>query len=87
MSSFGNKILLAIAPRFAAWVMSLLHALMKTDVVDEENIRQFWNKNEHVIISSWHDQLFMMVKVESLFTIVHTNEELRSLVAPRYTEA
>jgi anti-anti-sigma factor len=32
-------------------------------------------------------QLFMMVNVESLFTIVHTNEELRSLVASRDPEA
>jgi anti-anti-sigma factor len=32
-------------------------------------------------------QLFMMVKVESLFTIVHTNEELQSLVVSRDTEA
>jgi hypothetical protein len=29
----------------------------------------------------------MMVKVESLFTIVHTNEELQSLVVSRDTEA
>lgn len=62
MSSFGDRILLAMAPRMAAGMMSLLHALMKIDVIDEVNIRQCWEKNEHVIISFWHDQLFMMVK-------------------------
>ena len=32
-------------------------------------------------------QLFMMVKVESLFTIVHTTEELRSLMASQDADA
>jgi len=62
MSSLADKTLLAIAPRLAAGVMSLLHALMKIDVIAEDNIRQSWKNNEHVIISFWHDQLFMMVK-------------------------
>lgn len=60
-SKLGHKLLLAIAPRFAAWVMTLLHTLMKIDVVAEDNIKQFWAKGEHVIISAWHDQLFMLV--------------------------
>ena len=62
MSPFADKILLAIAPRFAAGVMSLLHALMKIDVIAEEHVCQLWDKDEHVIISFWHDQLFMMIK-------------------------
>lgn len=62
MSSIWDKVLLAVAPHMAAGMMSLLHALMKIDVIAEDNIRQFWEKNEHVIISFWHDQLFMMVK-------------------------
>lgn len=62
MSSLGDKFLLAVAPRLAAGLMSLLHALMKVDVIAEDNIRQFWGRNEHVIIAFWHDQLFMMVK-------------------------
>lgn len=62
MSSFGDKILLAIAPRLAAGIMSLLHVLMKIDVVAEENVQQVWERNEHVIIPFWHDQLFMMIK-------------------------
>ncbi len=47
MSSLGDRILLAIAPRMAAGMMSLLHALMKIDVIDEDNIRQYWGKDEH----------------------------------------
>ncbi len=62
MPSLGDKFLLATAPRLAAWVMSILHTLMKIDVVGEDNIRQFWDKDEHVIIPFWHDQLFMMIK-------------------------
>ena len=62
MSSLGDKILLAVAPRVAAWIMSWLHAMLQIEVLAAANIDQFWARKEHVIISFWHDQLFMMVK-------------------------
>lgn len=62
MSALTDRILLTVAPCIAAGTISLLHSLMKVDVIDGAKIRQLWERKEHVIIAFWHDQLFMMVK-------------------------
>lgn len=62
-SKLTDKLLLAIAPSFAAVLIRTLHFLLRTEVLGEENIRSFWKKGEAVIISTWHDQLLMMINV------------------------
>jgi hypothetical protein len=60
--SFADRILLAVAPFLAAWVIRLLRSLMRIEFVGEERLRTFWEKREHVILAFWHDQLLLMVK-------------------------
>jgi lysophospholipid acyltransferase (LPLAT)-like uncharacterized protein len=60
-SSFGDRILLAVAPILAAGIIRLLRSLMRIDFVGEEEPREFWNRQEHVILAFWHDQLLLMV--------------------------
>lgn len=59
----ADKLLLAVAPPLAAGVIRLLHALLRTEILGEEHVRKFWDKGEAVIISTWHDQLLMMINV------------------------
>ncbi len=58
-----DRLLLAIAPSFAAVVIRSLHALIRTEIHGEEHLRAFWDKGETVILSTWHDQLLMMINV------------------------
>jgi lysophospholipid acyltransferase (LPLAT)-like uncharacterized protein len=59
--SLGDRILLAVAPFLAAWVIRLLQSLMRIEYVGEERLRCCWEKGEHVILAFWHDQLLLMV--------------------------
>ena len=60
--SFGDRLLLAVAPFLAAWVIRLLRSLMRIEFVGEERLRTCWERREHVILAFWHDQLLLMVK-------------------------
>lgn len=60
--SLADRILLAVAPFLAAWVIRLLRSLMRIEFVGEERLRTFWERREHVILAFWHDQLLLMVK-------------------------
>lgn len=57
----GDRLLLAVVPPVASFVMRLLHLLVKTETLGEENLREIWSRGEQVIISFWHDQLFLIV--------------------------
>ncbi|HEY7746101.1 MAG TPA: lysophospholipid acyltransferase family protein [Desulfuromonadales bacterium] len=59
--SFGDRILLAVAPFLAAWVIRLLRLLLRIEFIGEERLRTFWERREHVILAFWHDQLLLMV--------------------------
>ena len=59
--SLGDRILLAVAPFLAAWVIRLLQSLMRIEYVGEERLRTGWERGEHVILAFWHDQLLLMV--------------------------
>jgi len=59
--TFGDRILLAVAPFLAAWLIRLLRLLMRVEFLGEEGPRAFWARQEHVILAFWHDQLLLMV--------------------------
>jgi lysophospholipid acyltransferase (LPLAT)-like uncharacterized protein len=61
MSSIGDRFLLAVAPLLAAGVIRLLRALMRIEFVGEKEPRSYWEREEHVILAFWHDQLLLMV--------------------------
>jgi lysophospholipid acyltransferase (LPLAT)-like uncharacterized protein len=58
----ADRLLLSIAPPVAATVIRLLHATLRVEIIGEETLREFWARDEHVILSFWHDQLLLMVK-------------------------
>ncbi len=62
-SKLADKLLLAIAPSFAAVLIRALHALLKTEFLGEEHLNKFWDQGETVIFSTWHDQLLMMINI------------------------
>ena len=43
---FANKLLLAVAPRFASGVIRLLHALLKTETLGAAHVGQYWDKDK-----------------------------------------
>ena len=57
----ADRLLLAVGPPFAAFVMRLVYFLVKTETLGEEHLRDVWLRGEQVILSFWHDQLFLMV--------------------------
>lgn len=57
----GDRLLLATAPFLAAGVIRMLRRLIRVDFLGEEVPRTFWQRQEHVILAFWHDQLLLMV--------------------------
>lgn len=58
----GERLILAILPFLAAQIIRLLRSLLRIEFLNEEVLRDFWARQEHVILSFWHDQLLLMVK-------------------------
>jgi len=57
----GDRLLLMLGPPLAAFIMRLIHFSVKTETLGEEQLRNIWSRGERVILSFWHDQLFLMV--------------------------
>ena len=57
----SDRLLLTLAPPLAAALIRFLHVMLKVEIVGEERIQSFWQKEQAVILASWHDQLLMMV--------------------------
>lgn len=62
MASLADKFLLNTAPWLAAKIISLLHRTLKPEMIGDDSLHQLWNDGQPVILSFWHDQLFLMVK-------------------------
>ncbi len=56
----SDRLLIAVAPPLASWVIRFLYWTNRTEVLGEENPRNFWARGEQVIFSSWHDQLLLL---------------------------
>ena len=57
----GDRLLLVFVPFIASRVMRLLSLSLKKEVLGETHLRNTWERGEQVIISFWHDQLFLLV--------------------------
>lgn len=57
----GDRLLLKFVPFLASRVMRLLAFTIKKEILGEDHLRSVWNRGEQVIISFWHDQLFLLV--------------------------
>lgn len=62
MSSAADKFLLGVAPWLAAKTMSWLHRRLKPEIIGVQEVNRLWTDRQPVILSFWHDQLFLMVK-------------------------
>lgn len=62
MSSLGDKLLLSVAPWLASKIISGLHRALKPETIGDDDVRSLWSSKSPIIISFWHDQLFLMVK-------------------------
>ncbi len=58
----STRLLLALAPRLAFVVIELLQRTMRIECIGCEHPRTLWQQGRQVILSFWHDQLFLMVK-------------------------
>jgi lysophospholipid acyltransferase (LPLAT)-like uncharacterized protein len=58
----SEKFLMHAGPRFAAWVIRLVHACLWIEVLGEDPLRDLWSSRRQVILAFWHDQLFLMVR-------------------------
>lgn len=56
----GDRVLVAIGPFLASFIIRLLYKLNRIDFVGAEHPQQIWQRGEHLIISFWHDQLLLM---------------------------
>lgn len=59
---WSDRLLLNLAPPLASVVIRLLHATMRTEILEEEIPRALWSRKEASILAFWHDQLLLMVK-------------------------
>lgn len=60
--SFKDRLLLVIVPWLAAGLIRLLHRLLRTEVIGQENLEPSRRRGECLILAFWHDQLLLMVK-------------------------
>lgn len=63
MKQLGDRLLLSIAPWFGAKLIRLISMTQRSEILGEGPIRDLWNSGQRVILSTWHDQLLMMVTV------------------------
>lgn len=57
---FKDRFILAIVPALASLIIKFLAATMKLEFLHEERVRQFWDKDEKVIVAFWHNRLLLM---------------------------
>lgn len=57
----SDRLLLSVVPFLASGVLRLLSLTLRTDIIGEQYLREIWDRDEHIIISFWHDQLLLMV--------------------------
>jgi lysophospholipid acyltransferase (LPLAT)-like uncharacterized protein len=84
-----DRLLLAIAPPLAKVVIKLLAITMKIETLHEERVRQFWERDERVIIAFWHGRLLMMplcYKGKGIRILIsqHKDGELIAMVMERF---
>lgn len=61
--SWSDRLLLACAPWLGARLIRFIALTQRTRVYGEEKVQQLWRSGQQVILSTWHDQLLMMVTV------------------------
>ena len=52
--------LLNVAPWLAAKMIRWIHGRIKPELIGDETLKTLWANGQNVILSFWHDQLFMM---------------------------
>lgn len=57
----GDWVLLYIVPLLGSVIIRIIWKFIRVEIVGEEHVKEFWQRDENVIISFWHDQLLMMV--------------------------
>lgn len=57
---FKDRLILTLAPPLAKVIIKLLALTMKIEVLHEERVRPFWDKDERFILAFWHGRLLMM---------------------------
>lgn len=55
-----DRLILAVLPPLASVIIKVLAATMKLEFLHEERVRQFYDKDEKVIIAFWHNRLLLM---------------------------
>jgi lysophospholipid acyltransferase (LPLAT)-like uncharacterized protein len=57
----GDRLLIKFAPFIAYSVMRFTHLTLRKETLGEDRLRAVWDRGERVILSFWHDQLFLIV--------------------------
>ncbi len=60
MSSFFDKLQLAVLPWLAAGIIRFIHRVVKPETIGDDDLLEIWGKGKNVILSTWHDQLLLM---------------------------
>lgn len=57
---FRDKVLIALVSALGALTLRLLRLTLRLEIRGQENVMQFWDKGEHVIVAFWHDRLILL---------------------------
>lgn len=57
----SDRLLIVAAPWFGAQLIRLIALTQRTEIIGEAKVRAYWDRGERVILSTWHDQLLLMV--------------------------
>jgi lysophospholipid acyltransferase (LPLAT)-like uncharacterized protein len=56
-----DRLLLSYAPFFASLAIRFLYLTNRTEILGGDHPQKIWDRGEKIILSSWHDQLLMMI--------------------------
>lgn len=59
----SDRLLLVCAPWLGAKLIRIIALTQKSCVYGEDRLQQLWQSGQQVILSTWHDQLLMMVTI------------------------
>ena len=60
LKEFTRRLIIAIVPPLAYWVIKLLSWTMRMEVVDGQIYDDYWEKGKALIFTFWHGRLLMM---------------------------
>lgn len=59
----STRLQIGLLPWVAAVLIRVIHVLLRCEVLGTEHPQTYWNRGERILLTFWHEQLFLMARV------------------------